>query len=93
MKRVGVWVDGAVQAVGFRWWARNDADRLGLTGSAVNLYDGRVELHLQGPDAAVDEMVRRLTGADPDLRRPGYVESSRIERETIVPGERGFTVG
>ena len=93
MKRVGVWVDGAVQAVGFRWWAQNGARQLGLTGSAVNHYDGRVELHLQGPDAAVDEMVRRLTEPSEAMRRPGYVESSRVEREPVVAGEAGFRVG
>ena len=37
-------VRGDVQGVGFRWWARDQLGRLGLTGSATNLMDGSVEV-------------------------------------------------
>ncbi len=44
-------VFGHVQGVSFRAYARREAHRLGLTGSATNLPDGTVELIVEGdPD-------------------------------------------
>jgi acylphosphatase len=47
--RLTVWVEGRVQGVGFRWWARARALELGLTGWAENLEDGRVRVVAEGP--------------------------------------------
>jgi acylphosphatase len=41
-------VNGRVQGVGFRYWVRQEAESLGLTGSATNLADGRVEVVAEG---------------------------------------------
>lgn len=92
MKRVAVWVEGNVQGVGFRWWGQGLAQRLGLTGSVRNLYDGRVEFHLQGPDEQVDEMVARLTGSASWPRRPGHVASYEVAAERVVPDEASFNI-
>lgn len=92
MKRVAVWVDGDVQGVGFRWWALNVGNRLGLTGTVQNLWDGRVELHVQGEDATVDRMVAEVTGRWPSMRRPGTVTSHVIAPEPVVEGESVFDV-
>ncbi len=46
--RLTAWVDGLVQGVGFRWWVRSRAAGLGLTGTATNLPDGRVEVIAEG---------------------------------------------
>ncbi len=35
--RLTAWVEGRVQGVGFRWWARARALELGLSGWAENL--------------------------------------------------------
>ena len=40
----GYSVNGRVQGVGFRWWTRRTADRLGIAGSVRNLPDGSVEV-------------------------------------------------
>ncbi|MGB2079483.1 MAG: acylphosphatase, partial [Vibrio sp.] len=37
-------VSGRVQGVGFRYFTGHEAQRLGLTGYAKNLADGRVEV-------------------------------------------------
>lgn len=71
MKHVKVWVGGAVQGVGFRWWVSRQATRLGLAGHVENLWDGRVEIDVQGPDPAVDEMIRLVTDERSDAGRPG----------------------
>ena len=59
--RVRAFVSGRVQHVGFRYWACEQAERLGLTGSVENLYDGRVEVIFQGKPEAVAEMKEKLT--------------------------------
>jgi acylphosphatase len=46
-------VRGRVQGVGFRWWVRETAERLGLEGWVRNRRDGAVELVASGPSEAV----------------------------------------
>jgi acylphosphatase len=41
-------VEGRVQGVGYRYWAKGIADELHLTGWVRNLRDGRVELVVAG---------------------------------------------
>lgn len=58
--RVRAFVNGRVQHVGFRYWACEQAERLGLTGSVENLPDGRVEVVFQGKPECVAEMKEKL---------------------------------
>jgi len=53
-------IHGRVQGVGFRWWTRKTAARLGVTGSVRNLPDGTVEVRASGPETALREFERRL---------------------------------
>lgn len=53
---------GRVQGVGFRYHSYHIANSLGLTGTVRNLYDGSVEMEVQGSREAIDELVRRLNG-------------------------------
>lgn len=46
--RAGIVLEGRVQGVGFRWWARREANRLGLRGTIRNSSDGSVEVHVAG---------------------------------------------
>lgn len=59
-----------VQGVGFRWWTRARALELGLTGSATNLSDGRVEVVAEGPKDRCEELLGVLRSA----ATPGRVE-------------------
>ena len=84
--RVVALVDGLVQGVGYRWYVRSLADLAGLAGSARNLPDGRVEVVLEGPEAAVRSAIAGLSGPD----APGRVTGVRV-REEREQGIRGFT--
>jgi acylphosphatase len=54
------WVSGRVQGVYYRGTAVSRARAAGLSGYARNLPDGRVEVLVQGPDAAVAVFVQWL---------------------------------
>jgi acylphosphatase len=69
--RMTAWVAGYVQGVGFRWWTRSRALELGLVGTATNLYDGRVEVVVEGPQRSCEALLGQLRGA----RTPGGVET------------------
>ncbi|MGB5671757.1 MAG: acylphosphatase, partial [Sedimenticolaceae bacterium] len=53
-------VSGRVQGVWFRASTRQRAQELGLTGRAVNLADGRVEVIACGEPAALDALAAWL---------------------------------
>jgi acylphosphatase len=85
--RVVAVVSGHVQGVGYRWFVRDLADRAGLTGSATNLPDGRVEVVLEGPEDDVQQAVAALEGP----RAPGSVTDVGWRRES-VQGSSGFSI-
>jgi len=78
-------VSGRVQGVFYRASTREQALRLGLRGSAVNLPDGRVEVLAEGDAAALDELERWLQSGPPAARVDG------VERQAAEPpGHEGF---
>lgn len=48
---------GHVQGVGFRYHAKYGADMLGLSGWVRNLYDGSVEMEVQGREEDIDKLI------------------------------------
>ena len=48
---------GQVQGVGFRYRAYYAAYQLGLTGWVKNLYDGSVEMEVEGEEPLIDELI------------------------------------
>lgn len=59
---------GRVQGVGFRWFVREEARRLGLAGWVQNRPDGAVELAAGGPAAALASL-RRAVASGPAASR------------------------
>ena len=77
-ERLVVRVIGRVQGVGFRWWARRQADELRLVGWVMNAHDERsVELVAEGPPDALVELERRIRRG-PQGARVEEVEARRL---------------
>jgi acylphosphatase len=53
-------IEGSVQGVGYRDYARRHAARLGLGGWVMNLHDGRVRIHAEGPRARIQDLLQAL---------------------------------
>lgn len=68
MTEAGFRVTGRVQGVGFRWWTRSRATRLGLSGTVRNEPDGSVVVHARGPDDAVQALREWLAHGPPGAR-------------------------
>jgi acylphosphatase len=71
-------VSGRVQGVFFRASTVQEAQRLGLSGAATNLADGRVEVVAYGAPGKVRELAEWLESGPPMARVTG-VESQDIE--------------
>lgn len=78
-------VRGRVQGVGFRWWTKLQAARLGLTGSVRNRVDGSVEVMARGEEGSLrhfGEMLHRgPPGASVEEVEEG--EASGVPRESF----------
>ncbi len=82
-------VEGRVQGVGFRWYTRDCALRLGLTGCVRNLPDGSVEAKARGPATALSLWIDQVRRGPP----MGHVLSCAVQRAPDSDGEYdGFVV-
>lgn len=61
-------ISGRVQGVGFRWFVREEARRLGLAGWVRNLPTGDVELVAEGAPDALDALARTIGQGPPGAR-------------------------
>ena len=80
-------VSGRVQGVGFRMAAAQEAERLGISGTVRNLFDGTVEADVEGPIESVEQMLAwlrsgpssaRVEGIDMQDADPRGAESFRV---------------
>ena len=85
MVRKHIFFSGRVQGVGFRYHAYNIAQSLALSGWVQNLYDGRVEMEVQGSERDIQELIHKL-------RQQRFIVIEDVEMHTIpvVIGELGF---
>ena len=87
MRRVHVVISGLVQGVGFRYYARQQAERLGITGWVRNRPDGSVEAELEGTSDAVAAML------DWVAEGPASARVRNLRTTDIQPlGGSGFNV-
>lgn len=67
---------GRVQGVGFRYTACYLARPLGLTGWVKNLWDGDVEMEVQGDEASIARLVE-------GLHQGRFIRIERMETEMV----------
>ena len=81
-------VSGDVQGVGYRAFTQLVAKELGLSGWVRNLYDGRVQVEVEGPRAKVEELLARLQ------RGPSLAEVTDVSVTWKTPtgSVQGFTI-
>jgi acylphosphatase len=83
-KRVRVVVHGDVQGVGFRAACQAEATKSGVQGWVHNKWDGSVEALFEGPEEAVDHMIRWCE------RGPRMADVERVEQhEATEPAPPG----
>lgn len=82
-------ISGRVQGVFFRESTRRQAEPLGLSGHAVNLPDGRVDVVAQGPAEALDQLEDWLHSGPPAAE----VETVEIAEPGELPTGGGFRTG
>lgn len=87
MPRLVALVQGRVQGVGYRAFARKKALELGLSGYAENLPDGRVEVVAEGPEEELRAFLHHLRQGP----RLAQVEGVEVQW-TEATGLQGFYV-
>ena len=87
MKRYRIIFMGRVQGVGFRYQMAEQAELLGLGGSAQNLYNGDVEVYLEGEEKKIMQAINYF------LHNPGYVYvSDYFMNEVPLTNNQNFTI-
>lgn len=79
--RKHIFFSGRVQGVGFRYSAIYLARPLGLTGWVENLWDGRVEMEVQGDEDAITQFLK-------ELRTQRFIIINDMEIREMEPIER-----
>lgn len=81
MLRLRLVVEGAVQGVGFRWFARQTAQRLGVAGWVKNRADGSVEIAVGGDDERVEQFAAAMA------RGPSNASVEGVTRDPLGSDE------
>lgn len=80
---------GRVQGVGFRWFAREEARRLGLSGWVTNLATGDVLLAAGGEESSLQRL-RTALAVGPSGADVSAVED--VQQEIATPLPYPFTI-
>jgi acylphosphatase len=83
------YVSGAVQGVGFRFFAERVAAQLGVAGYVKNLFDGRVEVYAMGSAAQLGALKNELRRGP---RLSGVDQIAEIDAEILPEFSTGFTI-
>ena len=78
-------ITGRVQGVGYRDWAMETAQRLGLSGWVRNRTDGSVEALVVGEDEAVGRMIEACRRG-PTLARVDAVDVEPVGLDVLPSG-------
>ena len=90
MEIVGLRILGHVQGVGFRWWTRTRAERLGLRGIVRNDSDGSVVVVAEGDEAALRTLCELLEQGPPGAIVERVTPLDRVEMVDLP--KEGFEI-
>jgi acylphosphatase len=79
VRAVSARVGGRVQGVAFRYYAKNEADGLGLTGWVRNNDDGSVEVWAEGPEDKLNMFLEWLS------RGPSHAHIDSFQKDWQPP--------
>ena len=79
---------GSVQGIGYRWFVRDAAAGLALTGLVRNLRDGSVEGEAQGGKKAIDALMLKLKTGHP----LAVITKAEVNITEELAGEKDFVI-
>ena len=82
-------VSGKVQGVGYRYFAMDAAEQMGVSGYVKNLADGRVEVYAIGTSAQLRDFARKLRDGPPHAAVAGVAEA---DAELLLAFSSTFSV-
>jgi acylphosphatase len=88
IKRLSIVVHGRVQGVGFRYFVRDIAQRMNLSGWVRNLFDGGVEMEAQG-DPSKLELFKKEIHEGPPL---AFVKELKVVEIPDEKDEKMFVI-
>jgi acylphosphatase len=83
------YVSGAVQGVGFRYFAEQVAAKLGVAGYAKNLFDGRVEVYAIGSPDGLEALKKELRRGP---RMASVEEITESDAQVLTEFSHGFSI-
>jgi len=86
-ERREVHYSGRVQGVGFRYTARETAERFNVAGYVENLSDGRVELVAEGDPGEIDRFLAAI-----DQRLGRFIEGAAVRSRPATGEFEGFFI-
>ena len=87
MKRYHIIFKGRVQGVGFRFQVKMLADRLGVTGTVRNMFDGSVEVSIQGNENQLMNFFKGLENINFAI-----IDNKNIDEVSVIDGEYDFQI-
>ncbi|ASW43636.1 acylphosphatase [Clostridium isatidis] len=87
MVRFHILAQGRVQGVGFRFFCQMNATSLGLTGWVKNLYNGDVEMEVQGDLDKINKFIDLVKEGNRFIR----VDNLNVKEIDIKDKEKKFT--
>jgi acylphosphatase len=88
MLRCRIFIKGRVHGVGFRSYAKKNADELFLKGTVRNTKDG-VEIIVEGYEPSIDKFVQRIKEGP----RLAYVEDVQTLKQNPTNEFKDFSIG
>ena len=89
MRKIRMNVQGRVQGVGFRYLTKMVADRIGVTGTVRNEYDGSVSIEAVGDLEQIDSFIKEIKDSPSPYGKVTYVD---IQDDPMINDYTSFKV-